>query len=304
MRSVNFVVLGDQSVAAGFGRRGTQTDLTLYDKKRADTVRTWVAPVGFPEKIQPLIQAINMAEYAILHLDALDRFAGEQIVALDILGMGEGILASTYDVDDSLLDSMIRGTVLERYARVRPDDIIPKMEEFGPAPGTGPARAVVDHSFLVGGTGTVVLARVTSGAIKKYDRLRLLPAGRDILIKSIQMHDVDVAEARSPARVGLLLKDVRPGEISRGDILCEGEIPVRTRLDIDFEKCPFHKGGIVAGRGCLVGVGLQIKPAKILSDNPLRLALEKPVVCGRGETCIVLRPESGGIRIMGSGDIL
>ncbi len=33
IRSVNFVVLGKQDIAAEFGKKGTETDLTLYDRK-------------------------------------------------------------------------------------------------------------------------------------------------------------------------------------------------------------------------------------------------------------------------------
>ena len=69
MNSINFVVLGEQTIANDFGKKGTTTDLTLYDKKESDVIRTWVIPNGFPEKIQPLLQAINIAEYefSILH---------------------------------------------------------------------------------------------------------------------------------------------------------------------------------------------------------------------------------------------
>ena len=59
IKSVNFVVLGEQSIANDFGKKGTVTDLTLYDKKESDIIRTWVAPSGFSDKIQPLFQAIN-----------------------------------------------------------------------------------------------------------------------------------------------------------------------------------------------------------------------------------------------------
>ena len=54
MRSINFVVLGEQTIANDFGKKGTTTDLTLYDKKESDIIRTWIVPNGFPEKIQPL----------------------------------------------------------------------------------------------------------------------------------------------------------------------------------------------------------------------------------------------------------
>ena len=54
MQSINFVVLGKQDIAAEFGKKGTITDLSLYDRKELDVIKTWVTPSGFPEKIQPL----------------------------------------------------------------------------------------------------------------------------------------------------------------------------------------------------------------------------------------------------------
>ena len=85
MRSINFVVLGEQTIANDFGKKGTATDLTLYDKKESDIIRTCVVPNGFPEKIQPLLQAINIAEYVIFYVTSLDRYVGEQIIALNML---------------------------------------------------------------------------------------------------------------------------------------------------------------------------------------------------------------------------
>lgn len=99
MESVNFVILGDQEIATNFGKKGTSTDLTLFDRKEAQKIYTFVTPNGFPEKIQPLFQAIALAEYVIFHVNALDKFTGEQILALDALGKKEGILSHSYDVD-------------------------------------------------------------------------------------------------------------------------------------------------------------------------------------------------------------
>ena len=85
MKSVNFVVLGEQTIATDFGKKGTVTDLTLFDRKESDIIRTWVVPNGFPDKIQPLFQAINLSEYVIFYVGILDKFVGEQMIALDIL---------------------------------------------------------------------------------------------------------------------------------------------------------------------------------------------------------------------------
>ena len=38
MESVNFVILGDQSIATEFGKKGTSTDLTLFDRKESEKI--------------------------------------------------------------------------------------------------------------------------------------------------------------------------------------------------------------------------------------------------------------------------
>ena len=54
---------------------------------------------------------------------------------------------------------------------------------------------------------------------------------------------------------------------------------------------------------CLINIGLQIKAAKISSVSPLKLVLEKPIVCKKNDICLVIKPESTTVRIIGSGKI-
>jgi len=304
IKSVNFVVLGEQSIANDFGKKGTVTDLTLYDKKESDIIRTWVAPSGFPDKIQPLFQAINLAEYVILYLGSLDKFTGEQIVALDLLRKKEGFLSHTYDVDENNLSSLIKGTVIERYKKVESSKLREELNKLQPLSKEGKTKIVIDHCFDVKGVGTVVLGKVISGQVKQYDNLKLLPSGAEAMVKSIQMHDDNVDEAISPARVGLSLKGVKPEEVSRGDILCKDDsIPVKSEIELDFKQTPYYKGEISENQMCLVSIGLQIKAAKFSSVNPVKLKLDKPAVCDQKDTCVILKPESTSIRILGSGTI-
>ena len=132
MRSINFVVLGDQTIANDFGKKGTVTDLTVYDRKESDIIRTWVVPNGFPEKIQPLLQAINISEYVIFYVASLDRYTGEQILALDMLKKKDGIISHSYEVDENRLNSMIKGTVLQNYKKVNSPDIKEELTKFLP----------------------------------------------------------------------------------------------------------------------------------------------------------------------------
>ena len=297
-------MLGKQDIASEFGKKGTETDLTLYDRKESDVIKTWVIPSGFPDKIQPLFQAINLAEYVILHVDKLDKFTGEQIIALDSLKKEKGILSHTFEVDESKLDAMIKGTVVENYLKVDQDKIKEEMDKLEPISTDGSPEMVIDHCFDVKGVGTVILGKVTNGKVKQYDNLKLYPAGIDVLIKSIQMHDDPVEESICPARVGLAVKGAKPDEVGRGDIICnEGVVDIKNEIEIDFKKSPFYKNEITENQGCLVNIGLQIKAAKFTSISPLKLAFEKPVVYKSGQIAILLKPESTSIRILGSGEI-
>ena len=304
MRSVNFVVLGEQTIANDFGKKGTVTDLTVYDRKESDIIRTWVVPNGFPEKIQPLLQAINIAEYVIFYVASLDRYTGEQIIALDMLNKKNGILSHSYEVDENRLHSMIKGTVLQDYRKIDSPNIKEELIKLPPVSNDGPAQIVIDHSFDVKGVGTVVLGKVLQGTINQYDNLKHLPSGTDVMLKSIQMHDDDVKQAVCPARVGLSLKGIKPDEVGRGDIITSDEsFEIKNELEIDFKQSPFYKGEISENQMCLVNIGLQVKAAKFSSISPAKLILDKPVVCRKNEICLLIKPESTSVRVIGSGKI-
>ena len=304
MRSINFVVLGEQTIANDFGKKGTSTDLTLYDKKESDIIRTWVAPNGFPEKIQPLLQAINIAEYVIFYVASLDRYVGEQIIALDMLGKSDGIISHSYEVDENQFNSMIKGTVLKNYKKIDSPNIKQELFSFVPITNDGPIQIVIDHCFDVKGVGTVVLGKILQGTVKQYDKLKHLPTGSEVMIKSIQMHDDDMKDAVCPARVGLSLKGIKPDEIQRGDILTiDDSLEVKTELLITFNQSPYYKEKISDNQMCLLNIGLQIKAAKISSISPFKLTLEKPIICKKNDICLLIRPESTSVRIIGSGKI-
>ena len=304
MRSVNFVVRGEQTIANDFGKKGTVTDLTVYDRKESDIIRTWVVPNGFPEKIQPLLQAINIAEYVIFYVASLDRYTGEQIIALDMLNKKNGILSHSYEVDENRLHSMIKGTVLQNYRKIDSPNIKEELIKLPPVSNDGSAQIVIDHSFDVKGVGTVVLGKVLQGTINQYDNLKHLPSGTDVMLKSIQMHDDDVKQAVCPARVGLSLKGIKPDEVGRGDIITSDEsFEIKHELEIDFKQSPFYKGEISENQMCLVNIGLQVKAAKFSSISPAKLILDKPVVCRKNEICLLIKPESTSVRVIGSGKI-
>jgi selenocysteine-specific translation elongation factor len=145
---------------------------------------------------------------------------------------------------------------------------------------------------------------VRQGTVRAYDELTLLPAGKKVLVKSIQMHDDPVESSSSPARVGLAVKGVSAGDISRGDVLCaEGAAKVsQGALKARFAKSPFFKGEIAENQMYMLSVGMQIRPVKVRqSGDMLEITPEKPVVYAQGQACVLLKPDSPSTRIIGKG---
>ena len=305
MNSINFTFLGEESLVSQFGKKGTATDITIYDNKNSDTIRTFTCPTSFPEKIQPLLQALDMGEYVIFHVTKLDKFTGEQIIALDALGKTNGLLCHSYDVDKGDLLKMTKGTVVENYKLVEMENLKQEIESLPEISKEGKTKITIDHCFDVKGAGTVILGRVNQGEIKQYDNLKLLPEGIDVMVKSIQMHDDTVAEARSPARVGLSVKGISADDVQRGDVLCAPDsMKVSQEITLKYSQNKYFREELRENQAVLVSIGLQAKAARILSLNPMRLSLAKPAAFDEGDICVVLRPESQMMRIVGSGKII
>lgn len=307
LNSINFVVLGDSGIAAQLGKKGTATDISIYDRKTADTVYTWTAPTTFPDKIQSLMQAVNIAEYAVLNVAKLDKFLGEQVMALDSIGLADGFVLHSYEVDREKLKTLLKGTSLANYQFVDSvDQLKQEMSKLKPKNADGPLMIPVDHAFDVKGVGTVALGVVKQGSVKAYDELALLPGKKSVLVKSIQMHDDPVESSSSPARVGLAIKGAGADDISRGDVICAPDaVKVSSgAVSAKFAKSPLFRGDLPDNHTYMISVGMQVKAAKIkLEGETLQVTPEKPIVYQQGQTLVLLKPDSQGTRIAGKGSI-
>ena len=303
---MNISLIGGNEFLKEFGKQGTLSDIVLYDRKQKDRIFTMIAPISFPDKIQTLPQVLNMTEMVVLNVTSLDKYLAEQIIAIDSLNIKNGFLIHSYDIDDQILGKMIKGTVIENFKRVENLEILKhEINDLYSNSEEGDLILPIDHSFDVKGVGTVILGGIKQGKVKVYDKLRILPSNKEILIKSIQMHDDPVSESCSPARVGLAVKGLVPREIERGDIICSGEtIKVATTevLVTDFSKNKYFNNDITESQTYLLSVGLQIKPVKILNDgSKIILSLEKPIAYYEKQKFLILKPDSKTTRIIAEG---
>jgi selenocysteine-specific elongation factor len=178
----------------------------------------------------------------------------------------------------------------------------------------GPVRLPIDRVFTMKGFGTVVTGTLLGGRIHQDDDLVLLPSGRSVKIRGIQVHGGQQAEALAGQRVAVNLGGVEVGEIQRGEALVEPGAFVPTRLvDARIQivagarplkhgaRLRFHQGTNEAlGRAALVGQDrAEIAPG---DDGYVRLRLESPAVLTRGDR-FVLRAYSPPFTI-GGGVVL
>ncbi len=90
----------------------------------------------------------------------------------------------------------------------------------------------------------------------------------------------------------------------RGDILSnDSSIRILDELSLNFEQNKFYKNTISENEMCLVNIGMQIKSGKFISVSPVKLKLDKPMTVLQNDVCILLKPESKSIRIIGKGVI-
>jgi selenocysteine-specific translation elongation factor len=92
------------------------------------------------------------------------------------------------------------------------------------------------------------------------------------------MHDKNVEESYSPARVGLALTGVSFDEITRWDILSNINhyTSADQELTMNFNKVPFYKNDLSENHSYLFSIGTQIRPVKIvkLENNRLKIISE------------------------------
>jgi selenocysteine-specific elongation factor len=78
------------------------------------------------------------------------------------------------------------------------------------------ARLPVDRSFSIRGFGTVATGTLVSGRIAKGDELEVLPGGRRVRVRGVQVHGRDAPEAESPRRTAVNLAGVEVDALGRG----------------------------------------------------------------------------------------
>jgi selenocysteine-specific elongation factor len=183
----------------------------------------------------------------------------------------------------------------------------------------GQTRLPIDRVFSIKGFGTVATGTLVAGTIREDAELVVLPRGRTVKVRGLQVHGRGEAAAGPGNRVAVNLGGVEVADLTRGDTLCApGAFEPTQRLDAVVHvleesrglahgsRVRFHQGTTeLLGRVAIAaerqerGATVEIAPGR---SAFARIRLERPAVLTRGDR-FILRAYSPSITI-GGGVVL
>jgi selenocysteine-specific translation elongation factor len=309
MTNLNVAVLGCPGYSRELGKKGTESDITLYNMKKGETTVTIVEASKYPEKLQSLFYAAGFGDFIILVVDEINASFGETVLMLDCLGKKEGIIIPRNYITKEQLSRFINGTVVEGYEII--EENLPLLREFimgkaealvkGDDSPTG--GVVVDHHFNVKGIGTVALGVVRWGQIHRHDKLRAYPTEKIAQLRSIQRHDTDFETAEAGNRVGLALKNIEPSDIDRGTLLSNDEsVKPTTLIEGKLDLVKYWTKPVEKGMTIHIGKDMQFIAGAVedSAEETIRVNTQKPLTYRDGENATMLYLNGGNLRVVGS----
>ena len=327
--------------------RGITIDLGFAHLEGGETTLAFVDVPGHERFVKNMLAGASGIDGVLLVVAADESVMPQTREHFDIcrlLGVSTGVVALTKaDLVDSdtvglvqletaelVAGSFLEGAAVvpvsartgEGLAEVR-SALFKMASQAQPRSPRGAIRLPIDRVFSVKGFGTVVTGTLVSGRISVDATLKVLPSGRDVKVRGLQVHGSAQAVAVAGQRVAVNLSCADVSQMARGDtVVTPGCFESTRRVDAVLDLLPlanrlrhgarvrFHQGtSEVLGR---VVLGPSLGQTGGTADAPgelppgdrgfVRLRLERPAVLTRGDR-FILRAYSPPLTIAG-GQVL
>jgi selenocysteine-specific translation elongation factor len=305
MRHLTVGVFHDDALGRELGKKGTLSDIAMYNRKTDEYIFTFMSPVE--DKLTAKSQIISSIDASIVVFSQMTRELGETVLMHGLVGLKEGTAVTTPYATPQQISSITDKTSMKsfRVEEKNPVKLLSILKDINPTrDNVSPAAIVVDHSFSVKGVGEVVLGFVKAGVVKKYDKLNLLPAGKEVVVRSIQVQDEDMDTAEAGTRVGLAIKGASVDEMERGSVLTASDsFKVLSQVELTFSKSPFYSDDVRNGTFHAT-VGMQTSSVTVsdVQANAIVIESAKPLVYGLDDTVLLLDLNAKKTRIVGKGN--
>ncbi len=318
--------------------RGISIDLGFAPFELSDGSQVGIVDVpGHENFVRNMLAGATGVDLALLVVAADDGVmpqTREHLAILDLLGVTRAVVGITKsdlvdeemlslvedEVNELLLETALEGSPVVAVSAVTGagiEELKAILERESAAvrfkDEAAPARLPIDRVFSLRGIGTVVTGTLWSGSIHGSEQLELLPAGREVRARALEVHDSERQAAYAGERVAVNLPGITRNDVSRGDVLTvPGYLEPTYMLDARVRllksssrplrrgvRLRFHHGTReVLGRIYPMGAE-RIEPG---SEVPAQLRLESLVVCAPGDR-FVLRSYSP-VTTIGGGKVV
>jgi len=100
-------------LAKKMGKKGSESDFAIYNLKEGQRVLCLYHASKYPEKIQPLLYCLSLADACYLRPQSIDKFTGEMIVAAAIFGKPVLVIADLVSREE--IEPLMKAAGLQEY---------------------------------------------------------------------------------------------------------------------------------------------------------------------------------------------
>lgn len=329
---------------------GVDTDRLKEEKERKISIDIGFAPLTLPsgERVAIIdvpgherfvknmlagVGGIDAVLFTIAADEGVMPQSREHLEIIHFLGVDRGLIVLTKKdlVDEEMLE-LVSDEVRELFASTSlidaeivavssttgdgVQDVLTKLDALLQEPVQRPEHAwfrlPVDRVFASRGFGTVITGTVWSGSVSVGDKLSLLPSGREVRVRKVEVFHEEVESAASSQRTALALHGVDRDEVERGDVLVTPRvltpthmIDARIRMSASAgdlrprQRIRFHIGAAeILGRV----IPLETETIASGGEGLVQVRLERPVVAANRDRLIIrsyspARTIAGGVVI-------
>ena len=304
-------------------KRGITIDLGFADIDLGDVQVGFVDVPGHERFVKNMLAGVHGIDVVALVVAADEGVMPQTREHFDIcrlLGVQHGfvVITKTDLVEDELLslvtaevEELVAGSFLEDapVSRVSArtgagiDDLKSTIREVAtkvPERSTNfVTRLPVDRAFTMKGFGTVITGTLVSGQVTEADELELLPVGRRVRARGIQVHGNATARAESGQRTAVNLAGIDIGDVERGMVLAQsGRLRPTQIIDVELRMLPDAARALRTRSRVRLHIGSAEVLARVRVINDIgeiksgdhdfaQLRLEAPVVALNGDRFIV-----------------
>jgi selenocysteine-specific elongation factor len=224
------------------------------------------------------------------------------------LEIAEWLSQSPVNFSTPLAVSSLQGTGLHELKT----QIAQLAESAAVRPGDDLFRLPIDRAFSVAGIGTVITGTAWSGVVALGDTIRIMPAGIEARIRSIEVHGTTAAKTIPGMRTALGLAGTNRDQLRRGDVAVALDSPWLSvsALDGELRLLPSAPKPLTTRTRIRVHLGTAELIARVYPREKIepggsgqaRLTLEAPTIARTGDR-LVLRSYSP-VETIGGGVVL